>query len=111
QNSVVEVKPVTVNAPKENVSNPEVKPVIEATDLPGATTTVNENVLYAQPVKNGYQLVDTTPKVIFILQKTSVQNVYLIKGRDGTVFLNDGQWTAEYYEGEELKREVLDIKF
>ncbi len=67
--------------------------------------------MYAQPVKNGYQLVDTTPKVVFILQKTSVQNVYIIKGKDGTVFLNDGQWIAEYYEGEELKREVLDIKF
>lgn len=103
-------KPVTAVAPKEKVNDPVVKPVIEATTAP-VSTTVNENALYAQPVKNGYQLVDTTPKVVFILQKTSVQNVYIIKGKDGTVFLNEGQWIAEYYEGEELKREVLDIKF
>lgn len=108
QNAIVEKKTVTANVPKENANTLEVKPVIEAAP---ATTTVNENVLYAQPVKNGYQLVDTTPKVVFILQKTSVQNVYLIKGKDGTVFLNNGQWIAEYYEGDELKRERLDIKF
>lgn len=108
--SMAEEKPVTAVASKEKVNDPVVKPVMEATTAP-VSTTVNENALYAQPVKNGYQLVDTTPKVVFILQKTSVQNVYIIKGKDGTVFLNDGQWIAEYYEGEELKREVLDIKF
>src|SRR5690606_29952327 len=110
QKPVGEEKPVATNVSKQNVNTAEVKPVINSTVEP-VTTTVNENVLYAQPVKNGYQLVDTTPKVVFILQKTSVQNVYIIKGKDGTVFLNDGQWIAEYYEGEELKREVLDIKF
>ena len=85
-----------------------VKPVIVATPV---TAIVNESALYAQPITNGYQLVDTTPKVVFILQKTSVENVFLIKGRDGTVFLNDGQWIAEYYEGDELKKELLNIKF
>jgi len=108
QKPIAEKKPITPSVPKENVNTVEVKPVIEAAPV---TTSVNENILYAQPVKNGYQLVDTTPKVVFILQKTSVQNVYLIKGKDGTVFLNEGQWIAEYYEDDELKREILDVKF
>lgn len=108
QKPIAEDKPATASVTKENVNTLEVKPVIETAPV---TTSVNENTLYAQPVKNGYQLVDTTPKVVFILQKTSVQNVYLIKGKDGTVFLNDGKWIAEYYEGDELKREILDVKF
>jgi hypothetical protein len=100
---------------QESISKPIVKeePVHDEkiTLTTPIDTVVNENTLYAQPTANGYQLVDTTPKVIFILKKTSVQDVYLIIGKDGTVFYKDGQWIAEYYEGDELKREVLSIKF
>lgn len=72
---------------------------------------VNDNTLYAQQTANGYQLVDTSPKVVFILKKTSVKDMYVIIGKDGTVIYKDGKWIAEYYEGEVLKREILSIKF
>ena len=106
-----------VYTPKEdeNISLPIITEVQNQDDIitmvTPVHTVVNENTLYAQPTANGYQLVDTTPKVIFILKKTSVNDVYLIIGKDGTVFYKDGEWIAEYYEGEELKREVLSIKF
>lgn len=68
-------------------------------------------VLYAQPTANGYQLVDSTPKVIYKLTKTTQPNYFLIQGGNGFVYKKDGQWIAEYYEGETLKQEVLNIKF
>ncbi|UOB16369.1 hypothetical protein [Abyssalbus ytuae] len=98
--------------PKQEGNNSA--PLIKSTPIDNVSevvTRVNENTLYAQPVKNGFQLVDTTPKVVYVLQKTSVENVYLIKDKQGTVFFSDGKWIAEYYEGEELKREELNIKF
>ena len=105
----------TVNLPKPIVSS---QPVVSQTtpiekqvvQIP-VETVVNENTLYAQPTANGYQLVDMSPKVVFVLKKTSIKDVYLIEGKDGTVSYKDGKWVAEYYEGEELIHEILSIKF
>ncbi|MBC9798598.1 hypothetical protein [Sinomicrobium weinanense] len=71
----------------------------------------NDGVLYAQPVENGYQLVDSSPKVIFVLQKTSADNVYIIRDKNGMLTKKDGKWIAEYYEGGERIEEELKIKF
>ena len=68
-------------------------------------------VLYAQLIANGYQLVDNSLKVIYKLTKTTQPNYFLIQGGNGFVYKKDGQWIAEYYEGETLKQEVLNIKF
>ncbi|SFW73209.1 hypothetical protein SAMN02927921_03773 [Sinomicrobium oceani] len=69
------------------------------------------DVLYAQPVENGYQLVDRTPKVVFVLQSTSADNVFIIKDKNGMLIEKDGKWIAEYYEGGERITRELDIKF
>jgi len=70
-----------------------------------------DQVLYAQPTSTGYQLVDSTPKVVYKLTKTTQPNYFLIQGGNGFVYKKDGQWIAEYYEGETLKQEILNIKF
>ncbi|MGS2740505.1 hypothetical protein [Sinomicrobium sp. M5D2P17] len=75
------------------------------------TSVNNTNVLYAQPIENGYQLVDSTPKVIFVLQSTSADNVFIIKDKNGMLSQKDGKWIAEYYEGGERVQEVLNVKF
>jgi len=76
-----------------------------------STVDQYKDVLYAQPTSNGYQLVDSSPKVVFKLTKTTQPNYFLIQGGNGFVYKKDGQWIAEYYEGETLKQEVLNIKF
>ncbi|RNL85414.1 hypothetical protein ED312_12530 [Sinomicrobium pectinilyticum] len=75
------------------------------------TAVNNANVLYAQPVDNGYQLVDSTPKVIFVLQNTSADNVFIIKDKNGMLMQKDGKWIAEYYKEGERVQEELNIKF
>ncbi|MCM5661756.1 hypothetical protein [Galbibacter mesophilus] len=83
-----------------------------ATETVSATKVESKGMLlYAQPIANGYQLVDTTPKVVFKITKTTQPNYYIIQGRNGFVYKKDGQWIAEYYEGETLKQEALNIKF
>jgi hypothetical protein len=44
--------------------------------------TVNENTLFAQPIANGYQLVDSTPKVVLKMYRTSQPDSYSANGEE-----------------------------
>ncbi|WP_375587755.1 hypothetical protein [Flagellimonas aurea] len=70
-------------------------------------------VLYAQPTDFGYQLVDSTPKVVLKLQETSMDNVFMtdFNGYNAVVFQKDGNWLLEYSENGEKVQKELDIKF
>lgn len=80
------------------------------------TTTVTPKeatsaVLYAQAIDNGFQLVDSTPKVVYKIKKTSITDVYLVEGKNATLYKKDANWILEYYEDNVLKQDVLNIKF
>ncbi len=68
-----------------------------------------EEVLYAQEIENGYQLVDSTPKVRLKVYNTSVKDVYLAK--QGILFAKEGKWFYEYYVEGSLHTKELTIKF
>jgi hypothetical protein len=71
--------------------------------------------LYAQVIPNGYQLIDTTPKKVLTLLKTSVQDCFLAEtgmgGPNGIVFKKEGEWFFEYYKEGKLVSQKLEIKF
>lgn len=71
------------------------------------------DLLYAQPIEGGFQLVDSTPKVVLKLQETSIEGVFLTQYMDNSamVFQKEGKWFLEYLEngGKQLKE--LNIKF
>lgn len=71
------------------------------------------DILYAQPIANGYQLVDGTPKVVMKLMKSSTENVYIAngQGKSGMVFQSEDTWVFEYYLDDQLVRDELRIKF
>jgi len=69
--------------------------------------------LYAQAIPNGYQLIDTTPKKVLTLLKTSAEN-YFIANNDivsGIVFKINQDWFFEYYSNSKLISQKLLIKF
>ncbi|MBC8767569.1 hypothetical protein H4O18_06150 [Arenibacter sp. BSSL-BM3] len=72
-------------------------------------------VLYAQPIANGYQLVDSTPKIAMWMWKTSVANVFIAQAynaaEDGIIVKKGDKWYFEYYENEKLVGQELNIKF
>ncbi len=74
---------------------------------------ITSGLLYAQPIENGYQLVDSTPKVVMKLISTSVDNVFLTdyQGNNGVVLKKEDKWFLEYSEGGEKKLKELNIKF
>lgn len=69
--------------------------------------------LYAQATANGYQLIDTTPKKVLTLFKTSVQDYFIADNgiANGIVLKKNGDWFFEYYKDGSLTSEKLSIKF
>jgi len=80
---------------------------------PSAIPTVAPGTLYAQPIPNGYQLVDMTPRKVVSLLKTSTPDYYIAQSETahGIVFKKDGQWLFEYYKDDKLVSQPLEIKF
>lgn len=82
-----------------------------------ATVTENTSddlpILLAQPIENGYQLVDASPKSVMKIFKTSQPEYYtaVSETKNGVVFKKEGVWYFEYYENNVLKSEKINIKF
>lgn len=101
----------------EKVENPKTA-AIENTAVTAATTsaiarTSDSYVLYAQEIPNGYQLVDSAPKIRLKIYNTSMPEVYIgvnEKG-SGVVYKRQNQWYFEYYVSEKLQIEEITIKF
>jgi hypothetical protein len=90
-------------------ASPQVPPSAQhaMADIPGT--------LYAQPTPNGYQLVDTIPKKVLTLLKTSVQDCFLAEAGagapNGIVFKKNEEWFLEYYKDGTLVSQKLKIRF
>lgn len=101
--------PATVTTPAEVVpvvSQPAEKVVpLTAASTPGT--------LYAQATANGFQLIDTTPKIVLTLFKSSVQDYFIADNgsANGIVLKKNGEWFFEYYKNNSLASEKLSIKF
>lgn len=96
----------TAAAPAAPVAQPAAAPA--SADITEATGT-----LYAQPTANGYQLIDTTPKKVLTLLKTSLPDYYIAEGgpSNGVVFKKNEEWIFEYYKDNKLVSQKLQIKF
>lgn len=96
---------------------PAAAPVPAPAPAPVAATpaTINESkdILYAQANANGYQLIDTSPKKVMTLLKTSQQDNFIADDgvAHGIVFRRNGEWYFEYYKEDKLVSVKLNIKF
>jgi hypothetical protein len=72
-----------------------------------------ELFFFAQPIANGFQIVNSEPRVIMRLFKTSQNNVYIgIRGDEkGVVITKNGKWFFENYVDGKLVSEPINIRF
>ena len=81
----------------------------------GEQETIEEasdnEILYAQEVDNGYQLVNSESKVVMVLLKTGLDDVFNVKGNDAIIFKKDGVWMYSENKENGVKLKPLDIKF
>ncbi|TBN01359.1 hypothetical protein EYD45_13210 [Hyunsoonleella flava] len=102
----VEEKRVEVN------ETPLVIPNENKVDAPNTTSNISpSNVLYAQAIDNGFQLVDSSPKVIYKIKNTGVKDVFLVEGKSAIVYKNGNGWILEYHTQNTKIVEELNIKF
>jgi len=70
-------------------------------------------ILYSQPTANGFQLIDSAPKVIFKLYNSSRNDCFIaIKANiQGVLIEKNKQWFFEYYQNNTLVSEKVAVKF
>ena len=105
------VEPVVPQMAEKTEAIVDETPIEKGNVIKADVKVVSLDVLYAQSIENGFQLVDSSPKVVYKIKKTSLENVFLVEGFDGTLLNKKGQWILEYYENGYLKQKVLNIKF
>jgi hypothetical protein len=88
-------------------------PVAAAAVSVSAAITDATGTLYAQATPNGFQLIDTTPKKVLTLFKTSQPDYYIAANGPvaGVVFKKNEEWLYEYYKDDKLVSQKLQIKF
>jgi hypothetical protein len=72
-----------------------------------------EIFFFAQPITNGFQIVNSEPRVIMRLFNTSQNNVFIaVKGDEkGIVITKNGKWFFENYVDGKLVSESINIRF
>lgn len=106
---------VAVLRAEKETSPVAVEAVIVATSV---TKTGNNKVLeedkkflYAQPIDNGFQVVDSTPEVVMILLVTPKEKTFIVKDQNAIVYEEDGFWYISKNDGKSTSLETLNIKF
>ena len=112
QNKVVK-QIATVEEQSYKNQEPVALPKNSGTSPKEVVQVESSDVWYAQEIANGYQLVDSTPKIRMKIFKTSMTNVYLGEQdtTKGLVYTKNGTWFFEYYSQGKLIMETLNIKF
>jgi len=93
-----------------------VVPVVAAS-IPKSEPVISDNksagLLYAQPTSYGYQLIDSEPKVVMKVYKTSNPASFMAKKGElqGALVSKDNQWFFEYYQNDKLVSEKVEVKF
>ena len=73
----------------------------------------SSNNWLAQPITNGFQIINAEPKVIYKIFKTSTKDFYIAtKGTiQGVFFSRNNEWIFEYYQNDKLVSEKVEVKF
>lgn len=73
----------------------------------------NSTQLFARPIQNGFQLVNSQSVEVMKLYKTSVKDLFTaFKGAQQGVFVSkNNEWFFEYYQNDQLVSEKVDVKF
>ncbi len=106
--------PTKVNADVSQSKNYKAKTSQQETKKVKDDTTnadIKYDVLYAQKIENGFQLVDNSPKVVMILIATPRANTFIVKDENATVYKEDELWYISKIKDNKTITEVLKIKF
>ena len=73
--------------------------------------TSKNNLLYAQAIDNGFQLVNNTPKVVLTIYYSGKKDVFIVKGKDAVIYKLNDLWVISEQIGSNLETKNINIKF
>jgi hypothetical protein len=90
-----------------------VLPINKAKKESEKTENEGADLLYAQPTSYGFQLIDSKPKVVMKVYKTSNPTSFIATKENiqGVLVSKDNLWFFEYYQNEQLISEKINVKF
>ena len=103
--TVEEVKVINEDEIEKNVGTK--KEILEKAPPTGQHT----NVLNAQIIPQGFQLLNAESKIEMTLYKTAADDVFVVKGEDAIVFKSGIKWMYSKNDGTSTVLKELDIKF
>ena len=91
---------------------PQVETKVEVKPINSVASNVGTS-LFAQPINNGFQIINAEPKVLYKIYKTSTKDFYIAtKGTtQGVFFSRNNEWFFEYYQNDKLFSEKVEVKF
>lgn len=92
------------------------QPLVKSNEITKPEIIENKELveeLLTLPTETGYKLVDSKSEVVLVLYKTSSESIFTaIKGnRSGVLLKKNSGWFFEYYEGDKLFSEKVEVKF
>lgn len=96
---------------KNNITENEIIEPANEFEIAKTQNKKQSNILYAQVIENGFQVVDSTPKVVMILLTTPKQDVFIVKDKSAIVYKEDGFWYLSENNGSTTTTKTLKIKF
>lgn len=96
---------------KQNRTEEKVAVIKEDVKVANSNETIA--ALFAQPITNGFQLINTEPKVIYKIFKTSTKDFFIAtkETTQGVFFSRNNEWFFEYYQNDKLVSEKVEVKF
>ena len=70
-----------------------------------------KDILYAQPIEGGFQVVDTEPKTVMTLLECGLEGNFIVKGKDAIVYKKGKTWIYAENDGTSLKTKAINLKF
>lgn len=70
-----------------------------------------EEWLYAQPIENGFQVVDTEPKKVMILLNSGKPDTYIVQGKNAIVYKDGDDWIYASNDAEGSSTKKINLKF
>lgn len=69
------------------------------------------NTLYAQSINNGFQLVDSTPNLVYTIYYSGKEDIYIVKNHDAIIYKLEGNWVLAEFINNKTQVKVINIKF
>ena len=101
-----------VSPETQQKEKPEVMEVIKPVETRSVEKeSVLSDILYAQIIPNGYQLVDSSPKVVYTIYYSGKKDVFIVKGKDALIYKLNDTWVYAENKGDKLDVNSIKIKF